>query len=159
MKNTAVNLPELCKVRESVDLHLSEARRLYEQQAHDGDATRTMKGFYHHTNANAGHVRMTLIGLPFIQLKTHHHRTEAELTSMAIINRLLGYSGHNATTKDRPSCLSDTAHTLRTLFQYLNPRDNSRRDLNQVVCHVLGPHDKRYLCVSQVWVFIVNEGE
>lgn len=154
-----VNLPELCKVHDSLNAHFDKAQRLYEQQTHNGDATRSMKGFCHHTEASAGQASMTLIGLPFVQLKEHNHRTEAELKSFATINRLLGHSRGSLTNMDQVVARPDTAHAPRTLFQYLNPRDNSRRDLKQVVCHMLGSRDKRYLCVSQIWIFVANEGE
>jgi hypothetical protein len=75
------------------------------------------------------------------------------------LKRLLGHSRGSQTNKDQAVARPETAHATRTLFQYLNPRDNSRRDLKQVVCHVLGSRDKRYLCVSQIWIFIVNEGK
>ena len=154
-----MDLPELRKVRNSVSSHFNGAQRLYEQLKHDGNSERSMKGFCHHTKAGAGHAGMTLIGLPFVQLKEHKHHTEAERNSVAIINRLLGHSRYNQTGKDETVSCPDTVHATRTLFQYLNPRDNSRRDLKQVICHMLGPHDKRYLCVTQIWMFVVNEGE
>jgi hypothetical protein len=154
-----VNLPELRKVRESVNDHFDKAQRLYESRAHDRDAARSMNGFCHHTEANSGQARMTLIGLPFVQLEEHSHRTEAELNSFAIINRLLHHSRGSQVNKDQAITHPDTTHPTRTLFQYLNPRDNSRRDLKQVICHMLKPRDKRYLCVSQMWIFVANEGE
>jgi hypothetical protein len=158
-QNTVVRLPELRNVRNSVDAHLGKAQRLYEQQTHNGETARSMNGFCHHAEARAGQARMTLISLPFVQLKEHNHRTESELSSMAILKRLLGHSRGSQTNKDQAVARPETAHATRTLFQYLNPRDNSRRDLKQVVCHVLGSRDKRYLCVSQIWIFIVNEGK
>lgn len=102
---------------------------------------------------------MTLVGLPFVQLQEHNHRIESELNSMVIMKRLLSHSYGSQTSKNQAVAHPDTAHVTRTLFQYLNPRDNSRRDLKQVVCHMLGPRDKRYLCVSQVWILVVNEGK
>ena len=154
-----MNLPELSKVRNGVSNHFNEAQRLYEQLTHDGSAKRSMNGFCHHTKAGAGQASMTLIGLPFVQLKQHNHSTEAKLDSVAVINRLLGHSRYDQTSKDEAVSHQDTVHATRTLFQYLNPRDSSRRDLKQVICHMLGPRDKRYLCVTQIWMFIVNEGE
>ena len=142
-----MNLPELSKVRNGVSNHFNEAQRLYEQLTHDGSAKRSMNGFCHHTKAGAGQVSMTLIGLPFVQLKEHKHSTEAELNSVVVMNRLLGHSRYNQTSKDEAVSHQDTVHATRTLFQYLNPRDSSRRDLKQVICHMLGPRDKRYLCV------------
>jgi hypothetical protein len=154
-----VNLPELRKVRDDVNAHFDRAQQLYEHQAHDRNATRSMNGFCHHTEASAGQARMTLIGLPFVQLKEHSHQTEAEFKSFAIINRLLCHSRGSQVDKDQAATHPDTTHATRTLFQYLNPRDNSRRDLKQVICHMLGSRDKRYLCVSQIWIFVANEGE
>lgn len=78
---------------------------------------------------------------------------------MAIMKRLLGHPRGSQTNEDQAFAPPNTAHATRTLFQYLNSRDNSRRDLKQVVCHMLGPHGKRYLCVSQVWIFVVSEGK
>ena len=159
VQKTVVNLPELRKVHNSVDAHFNKAQQLYEQQTHDGGATRRMNGFCHHAEASIEQASMTLIGLPFVQLKEHNHRTEAEFNSFATINRLLLHSRGSQTDQGQSVAYSDTAHATRTLFQYLNSRDNSRRDLKQVVCHMLGPRDKRYLCVSQIWIFVVNEGE
>ena len=158
-QNIVVNLPELRNVRDSVEAHLGKAQRLHEQQTHNGDATRSMNGFCHHVEASAGQASMMLVGLPFVQLQEHNHRTESELNSMVIMKRLLSHSRGSQTSKNQAAAHPDTAHATRTLFQYLNPRDNSRRDLKQVVCHMLGPRDKRYLCVSQVWILIVNEGK
>jgi hypothetical protein len=154
-----VSLPELRKVRESIGAHFNQAQRLFEHQNHNGDSTRSMNGFCHHSEASAGQAGMTLIGLPFVKLEEHNHRTEAELSSLAMVGRLLGHSHDSKTNKDQADARVDTAHATRTLFQYLNQRDNSRRDLKQVICQMLGPRDKRYLCVSQVWLFIVNEGK
>lgn len=158
-QSIVVNLPELRNVRNSIDAHFGKVQRLYEQQTHNGDATRSMNGFCHRVEASAGKASMTLIGLPFVQLQEHNHRTESELNSMAIMKRLLGHSRGSQTNEDQAFAHPNAAHATRTLFQYLNSRDNSRRDLKQVVCHMLGPHDKRYLCVSQVWIFVVNEGK
>lgn len=158
-QSIVVNLPELRNVRNSIDAHFGKVQRLYEQQTHNGDATRSMNGFCHRVEASAGKASMTLIGLPFVQLQEHNHRTESELNSMVIMKRLLGHSRGSQTNKDEVFAHPDTAHATRTLFQYLNPRDNSRRDLKQVICHMLGPREKRYLCVSQVWIFVVNEGK
>ena len=154
-----MDLPELRKIRNSVNGHFNEAQRLYEQPKHDGNSKRSMNGFCHHTKAGAGQAGMTLIGLPFVQLKEHNHRTEEERNSVAIVNRILGHSRYDQTSKDKAVSRPDTVHATRTLFQYLNSRDNSRRDLKQVICHMLGPRDKRYLCVTQIWMFVVNEGE
>lgn len=93
--------------------------------------------------------------MPFLQLKRHGQQTEAQLKPLAVINRLRGRTaqGQNAAESQ-----SDHSHPSRTLFQYLNPRNNSRRDLKQVVCRTLDPRDGRFLFVSQVWILVVNEG-
>jgi hypothetical protein len=101
---------------------------------------------------------MTLISIPFLQLRDHDHRTEGIMNSADIINKISGRSRYSQTIRAQAGSHADSANPARTLFQYLNPRDNSRRDLKQVVCHMLGPRDKRYLCVSHLWILIVNEG-
>ena len=124
-QNIVVNLPEFRNVRNSVDAYLGKAQRLYEQQTHKGDMKRNMNGFCHHIEASAGQASMTLIGLPFVQLQEHNHRTESELNSMVIMKRLLGHSHGSQTNKVRDVTRPDTVHAARTLFQFLNPRYNS----------------------------------
>jgi hypothetical protein len=159
LQHMIVNLPELYEVSDSINAHLSQAQRLYEQSPNSGNAMRGMNGFCHHTSASAGQVSMTLINMPFLQLREHAHRTETELNPMAILNQLLGRTGHGPEVQTQADTHPHDVHPTRTLFQYLNPRDSSRRDLKQVVCQMLGPADRRYLCVSQVWILIVDEGK
>jgi hypothetical protein len=154
-----LNLPELRGIRKSVMEHLGAAQTLHEQVLQSGIATRIMNGFCHHTDGSADRARMTLISMPFLQLREHGNRTEAKFSSMAVIDKLMGRARYGQTIQTQPWTDSETAHSPRTLFQYMNPRNNSRRDLKQAVCHMLEARDRRYLCVSQVWILVINEGE
>jgi len=149
-------MPELQTIRSGLDEHLSAAQTIHEQLQQNGSAMRNMNGFCHVSKDDGVRPRMALISMPFLQLKEHGHRTEAQLKPSEIIRRLKG-----RTIRDQSVAESNSAHThpSRTLFQYLNPRNNSRRDLKQVVCRMLGPRDRKLLFVSQVWVLIVNEGQ
>jgi hypothetical protein len=139
--------------------HLSRAQIVHADSLRNGNATRSRNGFCHHTSKSAGQLAITLTSIPFLQLRDHHHRTEGIMNSAEIINKILGRSHYSQTIRAQAGSHANSTNSVRTLFQYLNPRDNSRRDLKQVVCHMLGPRDKRYLCVSHVWILIVNEGK
>lgn len=154
-----VGLPELRKVRNTIHSHLIKAQQDYEHVLHDENVMRSMDGFCHHSDASVDQASMTLISMPFIQLEEHRYHTETKLSPTAIITRLFRRPHHSHKDEVRPGSHNLSAHPTRTLFQYLNPRENGRRDLKQVVCHMLGPRNRRYLCVSQVWILIVNEGE
>lgn len=149
-------MPELHTIRSGLDEHLSAAQTLHEQLQQNGSATRDMKGFCHVSKGARAHPQMALISMPFLHLKGHGLQTEAQLKPLAVINRLRGRTVHG---REVAVSRSDHTHPSRTLFQYLNPRNNSRRDLKQVVCRTLGPRDGRFLFVSQVWILIVNEGQ
>jgi hypothetical protein len=154
-----VNIPELREVRQSVNDHLGTAQLMHEQVLHSGNAIRLMTGFCHHNNGNSDRPRMSLISMPFLQLREYGNRTEGKFGSIAVLAKLTGRNPSSQTIEMQTESRSDTAHPTRTLFQYLNPRNNSRRDLKQAVCQMLGARDRRYLCVSQVWILVVNEGE
>jgi hypothetical protein len=158
-QDMVVNLPELREVRTSVNDHLGTAQMMHEQVLHSGNAIRLMTGFCHHNNGNSDRPRMTLVSMPFLQLREYGNRTQGKFDSMAVLGKLAGRTPFGQTIEMQTESHSDTAHPARTLFQYLNPRNNSRRDLKQAVCHMLGARDRRYLCVTQVWILIVNEGE
>lgn len=96
--------------------------------------------------------------MPFLQLKEHDHQTEGKFEPLELIKKLKDRAFHSENVGTQAASYSAHVHPTRTLFQYLNPRNNSRRDLKQVVCRMLGPRDGRFLYVSQVWILVVNEG-
>jgi len=153
-----VTLPGLHETRDSVGAHLNKAQRLYEQVLHNGNPTRSMNGYCHHTKATASQASMTLISMPILQLRHHMHHAESKLRPRAILDQLVGRSQHNQEIGAQPEWYSQSAYATRTLFQYLNPRNSSRRDLKQVVCQMLNAKDPRYLCVSHVWMLVIGEG-
>jgi hypothetical protein len=153
-----VTLPGLHEIRDSVGAHLNKAQKLYEQVLHNGSPTRSMNGYCHHAQATADQVSMTLISMPILQLRHHMHHAESKFRPRAIIDQLVGRSQTDQKIGAQPEWYSQSAYATRTLFQYLNPRNSSRRDLKQVVCQMLDAKDARYLCVSHVWMLVIGEG-
>ena len=153
-----MTLPGLHETRDSVGAHLNKAQRLYEQVLHNGNPTRSMNGYCHHTKASAGQAGMTLISMPILQLRHHMHHAESKFHPRAIIDQLVGSSQANQKFIAQPEWYPQSAYATCTLFQYLNPRNSSRRDLKQVVCQMLDAKDPRYLCVSHVWMLVIGEG-
>lgn len=153
-----MTLPELRRICNDIKDHFDKAQRLHEKVLRHGSTMRSMEGFCHKTDDETSQVRLTLINMPFVQLKGHGHGTQAKLDPRAIAEKLLGRPLQSPSPAFQHGSYAANAHTMRTLFQYLNPRQSSRRDLKQVVCHMLDPNDKRYLHVSQLWVLLINEG-
>lgn len=116
-----------------------------------------MEPFCHQTTAKKSQPNILSACIPFFDLREHNHQTDAKLT-LGLIEKLRAQSTSSDGSGVQPCTSSDTTHPMCTLFQSLNPRNNSRRDLKQVVCQMLEPKDRRYLYLSQVWFLVINEG-
>jgi hypothetical protein len=49
--------------------------------------------------------------------------------------------------------------TPPTLFQFLHPKGDVRRDLKQAITQLSTSYRKPYLCVTQLWALLVNDGK
>ncbi len=149
-------LSEIRKVSQLVKSHLDRVQQLHEKVPQSGDTVRHIEGFCEST-VNDQHT-ITSACVPYLQLQKHGQPTNQKLDLRFLLRTAVHSSQQSSSSETQPE-LVDTAHPVRTLFQSLNSRSNSRRDLKQVVCQMLDPQDMRYLCLSQAWFLIINEGQ
>lgn len=141
-------------MRDEIETHLQTVQQNYEKLSQGGSPMRYMETFCHETAFKDGELDVLSICVPFLELQKHNHQSEGKLALPRFLDRWSG----NIASPDDHTAFSTTSHSPRTLFQLLNPRNNTRRDLKQVICQMLAPTDRRFLNVSQTWMVIVNNG-
>ncbi|CZT19463.1 uncharacterized protein RCC_05314 [Ramularia collo-cygni] len=149
-KYEVLRTPELRNARWQVESHFQDVQRLYEKLPHHSNSIPYMEEFCH--SVDTYDTGMVFACVPFYDLRPHGHQTEARLKLSPILSRLWP-GGPPDTPSNKHSSIG---HPARTLFQSLNPRNNSRRDLKQVACQMLPHRDQRYLYLSQVWFLVIN---
>lgn len=85
-----MTLPELSRICNDIKDHFDKAQSLHEKLLRHGGTMRTMEGFCHKTDDDTSQVSLTLINMPFVQLKGHGHGTQAKLDPRAIAKKTTG---------------------------------------------------------------------
>lgn len=166
-----MGIPQLGKIKQSVREHLDKVHHLYEDPlACDRPKclvtglTATERSQVPSKDQNATFLSVCV---PFvIPRKISRGRQRGSpnfLTAMGLMlyskiirqwKKYLGIKEANLR-----SIIAEGEPEPMTLFQFLSPKGDPRRDLKQAMCRMSPVDDQRCLFVSQLWAFVVNDGE
>lgn len=95
---------------------------------------------------------------PFSRLKTHTHNSRSD-TVLALFAACFPFLSLEPHSKSVPKASNPaTMHSKMTLFQNKSGRSEHRLDRSQAICEQPDIGGDQFLHVSQLWLFIVNDG-